>query len=152
MKITINEGVITALGTMDFKGTLAVDRHAPVGLTSLRMDIAVNTEASDESVGKLIELSKRYCVVHQTLTNTVDPDGVQRDVAEQRLDDVPGRRVVALDRVEIVEPGHGAILGGPPGSRPARGLNLSPGWCVLRDDDALVPPRISRGPAPGDYS
>jgi uncharacterized OsmC-like protein len=74
--IPIVEGTVTAEGDLDFRGTLGVDRTAPVGITGIRMafDIVFGeredkrpvTEDEVEALGKLTE---RYCVVLQTLVN-----------------------------------------------------------------------------------
>ena len=67
MKIELSQATITAVGTIDFRGTLAVSRDSPVGLTALELQFDLKTDASDELVSKLIQLTERYCVVHQTL-------------------------------------------------------------------------------------
>jgi uncharacterized OsmC-like protein len=73
--IPIASGTVTAEGDLDFKGTMGVDRSAPVGITGIRMGFEVVfggresgpvTESEVESLGKLTE---RYCVVLQTLVN-----------------------------------------------------------------------------------
>jgi uncharacterized OsmC-like protein len=73
--IPIASGTVTAEGDLDFKGTMGVDRDAPVGITGIRMGFEVVfgerdggpvTESEVESLGKLTE---RYCVVLQTLVN-----------------------------------------------------------------------------------
>lgn len=69
MKIELREATVTALGTMDFKGTLAVDREAPVGLTKIDLQFDLNSDADGEKLAKLVELTERYCVVDQTLRN-----------------------------------------------------------------------------------
>ena len=76
MKIEINEGTITAFGTMDFKGTLAVDRDSPVGVTAIDLRFELASDAGDEKLEKLVQLTERYCVVHQTL-NSVPPVKVE---------------------------------------------------------------------------
>ena len=67
MRLNIQSCEIAAVGQMDFKGTLAVEKTAPVGLTGLELVFDVRSDEADESIQKLIELTKRYCVVHQTL-------------------------------------------------------------------------------------
>jgi uncharacterized OsmC-like protein len=64
------EGDVLVEGDLDFRGTLGVDRTAPVGFRSIRLRFALDTEAEDASVAKLIELTERYCVVLQTLANS----------------------------------------------------------------------------------
>ena len=76
MKIEIKDGTITALGTMDFKGTLAVDRESPVGVTAIEMKFKLSSDVEDEKLQKLAQLTERYCVVHQTF-NSVPPVQVE---------------------------------------------------------------------------
>jgi uncharacterized OsmC-like protein len=61
------EGTVTAEGELDFRGTLGVDREAPVGFRSIRLHFDLDTTAEPAAVDKLLELTERYCVVLQTL-------------------------------------------------------------------------------------
>jgi uncharacterized OsmC-like protein len=61
------EGEVTAEGDLDFRGTLGVDRDAPVGFRAIRLHFDLVTGAEDDRVAKLVELTERYCVVLQTL-------------------------------------------------------------------------------------
>jgi uncharacterized OsmC-like protein len=61
-------GSIRAEGDLDFRGTLGVDRAAPVGFTAIRLRFDLESAASEEELEKLIERTERYCVVFQTLT------------------------------------------------------------------------------------
>ncbi len=54
-------------GEVDFRGTLALDRDVPVGLTDIRLRFEVDSDASDEQLATLLRLTERYCVVFQTL-------------------------------------------------------------------------------------
>lgn len=69
MKIELRSASITAIGDLDFCGTLAVNRQAPVGLTKITLRFDLETDAPSESVQKLIQLTERYCVVYRTLQN-----------------------------------------------------------------------------------
>ena len=60
-------GTVRAEGDLDFRGTLGVDREAPVGFSSIRLRFELDTDAEPERVDKLLELTERYCVVLQTL-------------------------------------------------------------------------------------
>ncbi len=68
MRLKIDRCQITASGAMDFKGTLAVDKSAPIGLTGLQMSFDIESGEPEESIQKLVDLTERYCVVHQTLS------------------------------------------------------------------------------------
>ena len=61
-------GTVTAEGDLDFRGTLAVDREAPVGFRSIRLRFDLDTSADDEQLATLLKLTERYCVVLQTIT------------------------------------------------------------------------------------
>jgi uncharacterized OsmC-like protein len=60
-------GVVRAEGDLDFRGTLGVDRDAPVGFRAIRLEFDLDTDASPEELDKLIATTERYCVVFQTL-------------------------------------------------------------------------------------
>jgi uncharacterized OsmC-like protein len=65
--IEIREGSVTAEGDLDFRGTLGVDKTAPVGLREIRLRFSLDTDAPAAQLDKLLELTERYCVVYQTL-------------------------------------------------------------------------------------
>ena len=65
--IAVTGGTVTAEGDLDFRGTLAVSKEAPVGFRSVRLSFDLDTDASAEQVQTLIRLTERYCVVYQTL-------------------------------------------------------------------------------------
>lgn len=67
MSVPIKSCEIMAQAKMDFRGTLGVDRAAPVGLTELELVFHVESDAVQESIDKLIQLTERYCVIYQTL-------------------------------------------------------------------------------------
>jgi uncharacterized OsmC-like protein len=63
-------GTVHAEGDLDWRGTLAVDRDAPVGFKEIRLRFELRSDASDEQLAKLQELTERYCVVFQTLAGS----------------------------------------------------------------------------------
>jgi len=65
--IDVSGGTVRAEGDLDFRGTLAVARDAPVGFTSIRLSFDLDTGASQEQLDTLLRLTERYCVVYQTL-------------------------------------------------------------------------------------
>lgn len=67
MQIELRGGTVIATGEMDFRGTLGIDRETPVGLTDIRLRFRLDTDAPDEQLDKLIQLTERYCVIYQTL-------------------------------------------------------------------------------------
>jgi uncharacterized OsmC-like protein len=62
-------GTVHAEGDLDFRGTLAVDKQAPVGFHHIRLSFDLTTDASQEQLDTLLRLTERYCVVFQTLAN-----------------------------------------------------------------------------------
>jgi len=66
--IDVGAGTVRAEGDLDFRGTLAVDREAPVGFRAIRLSFELDTEASEEELATLLKLTERYCVVFQTLS------------------------------------------------------------------------------------
>jgi len=61
------EGRVRAEGDLDFRGTLGVDREAPVGFKAIRLSFELETDADEEQLATLKKLTERYCVVYQTL-------------------------------------------------------------------------------------
>ena len=68
--IAVESGTVHAEGDLDFRGTLAVDRDAPVGFRAIRLSFELDTDASEEELDTLLKLTERYCVVLQTLANS----------------------------------------------------------------------------------
>ena len=67
--IEVSSGQVRADGDLDFRGTLAVDREAPVGFSAIRLSFELDTDADDEQLATLRKLTERYCVVYQTLAS-----------------------------------------------------------------------------------
>jgi uncharacterized OsmC-like protein len=71
LDIPIHEGSVRAEGDLDFKGTMGVDRNAPVGFTAIRLSFDLKLEngadVSQDKLEKLGKLTERYCVVLQTI-------------------------------------------------------------------------------------
>lgn len=65
--VEIKDGTVQAEGDLDFRGTLGVSKEAPVGFTSIRLAFTLDTDADEEKLQKLLQLTERYCVVYQTL-------------------------------------------------------------------------------------
>src|SRR5688572_6207315 len=72
MGIQYRYAEIKAEGDIDFRGTLAVDKNAPVGFKEIRMYFNIDSDENEEKLKKLLELTERYCVVYQTLQNSID--------------------------------------------------------------------------------
>lgn len=67
LSITIRQGEVQVEGDLDFRGTLGVDKTAPVGFANIRVRFALDTDADEEALATLLKLTERYCVVLQTL-------------------------------------------------------------------------------------
>src|SRR5438046_10513712 len=67
--LELRGGTVRAEGDLDFRGTLGVAKEAPVGFRDIRLEFALDIDASQEQLASLLELTERYCVVYQTLRN-----------------------------------------------------------------------------------
>jgi len=68
--LDVETAIVRAEGDLDFRGTLAVSKEAPVGFNSIRLSFELETDASDDDLDTLLRLTERYCVVYQTLAGT----------------------------------------------------------------------------------
>jgi uncharacterized OsmC-like protein len=70
----LQDATIYVEGDLDFRGTLSVDRNAPVGFKDIRLKFQLVTTEPSDKIATLIKLTERYCVVYQTLVkaNTVN--------------------------------------------------------------------------------
>ena len=69
LEIELRSAKVTAEGDLDFRGTLGVERDAPVGFREIRLRFAVETDAPRDKLDTLLKLTERYCVVFQTLNS-----------------------------------------------------------------------------------
>jgi uncharacterized OsmC-like protein len=60
-------GSVSAEGDLDFRGTLGVERTAPVGFRDIRLTFEIDTDEPEDRRESLLKLTERYCVVLQTL-------------------------------------------------------------------------------------
>jgi uncharacterized OsmC-like protein len=67
--LDVRGGTVRAEGDLDFRGTLAVDNAAPVGLQDIRLIFELDSDADAEQLATLLRLTERFCVVYQTLRN-----------------------------------------------------------------------------------
>ncbi|KAF2224262.1 OsmC family protein-like protein [Elsinoe ampelina] len=73
--VPIKSGTVKAEGDLDFRGTLGVDREAPVGFKEIRLGFEIEVDEEDERAKEVDEkklsslgrLTERYCVVLQTI-------------------------------------------------------------------------------------
>jgi uncharacterized OsmC-like protein len=67
LEIPLRSGRVSAEGDLDFRGTLGVDRAAPVGFKAIRLRFDIDADATEEQIATLLKLTERYCVVFQTI-------------------------------------------------------------------------------------
>jgi uncharacterized OsmC-like protein len=68
--VPVRSGRVRADGDLDFRGTLAVDRAAPVGFSAIRLSFELDSDADPDQLRTLQRLTERYCVVYQTLAGS----------------------------------------------------------------------------------
>ncbi len=66
-EIPLTGGRVTAEGELDFRGTMGVDRDAPVGFRSIHLHFDLEPELEPEVLESLLAVTERYCVVYQTI-------------------------------------------------------------------------------------
>ncbi len=67
--ITLNKGTVHVEGDLDFRGTLGVNKEAPIGFSAIRLSFDIDSNATPEQLASLLKLTERYCVIYQTLCN-----------------------------------------------------------------------------------
>ena len=67
LAIPLKSGTVSAEGDLDFRGTLGVDKEAPVGFREIRLTFDVDTDVPQDKLDQLLKLTERYCVVYQTI-------------------------------------------------------------------------------------
>jgi uncharacterized OsmC-like protein len=67
LEFRLRGGRVRAEGDLDFRGTLGVERTAPVGFAAIRLAFDLDTAEPPERIDTLLKLTERYCVVLQTL-------------------------------------------------------------------------------------
>ncbi len=80
LAIPLKSGTVSAEGDLDFRGTLGVDKEAPVGFRQIRLRFDVDTDAPQDKLDQLLKLTERYCVVYQTIAK-----GPPVDIKLQRV-------------------------------------------------------------------
>jgi uncharacterized OsmC-like protein len=68
--LTLRSGEVSAEGDLDFRGTLGVDKQAPVGFSDIRLKFNLDTDATPDQLDTLLKLTERYCVVLQTINRS----------------------------------------------------------------------------------
>jgi uncharacterized OsmC-like protein len=80
MGVELRDAAVVVEGHWDARGTLGVDREAPVGLTDVTVTFRFDTDADEATADRLVQLAERYCAVAQTF-RTPPPLTVRRERA-----------------------------------------------------------------------
>lgn len=67
MGVELSDVHLSATSTFDARGTLGIDRNAPVGIGPLDVVITAQTTADQGTIDRLLATTERYCVVGQSL-------------------------------------------------------------------------------------
>src|SRR5918993_41345 len=59
LEIPLKSGAVSAEGDLDFRGTLGVDREAPVGFRQIRLAFEIDTDAPPDKIDQLLKLTER---------------------------------------------------------------------------------------------
>jgi len=70
LDLDLRDARVRAEGDLDFRGTLGVDKEAPVGFRDIRLSFEIDGAISEEQFATLLKLTERYCVVLQTIAGT----------------------------------------------------------------------------------
>lgn len=91
--IELRDATLRAEGDLDFRGTLGVSKEARVGFQDIRLQFALDTDATEEQLATLLRLTERYCVVYQTLAHP-PAMAISRTLADAwpESDGVPGKQ------------------------------------------------------------
>ncbi|MDX2101501.1 MAG: OsmC family peroxiredoxin [Alphaproteobacteria bacterium] len=76
LEFTLTGGTVRAEGDLDFRGTLGVDKGAPVGFRAIRLTFSLDTTEPAERIALLHKLTERYCVVYQTIAGATPIEAV----------------------------------------------------------------------------
>jgi uncharacterized OsmC-like protein len=79
--ISLRDAKIRAEGDLDFRGTLGVSKDVPVGFKQIRLNVDLDTDASEEQIATLLRLTERYCVVYQTLSKPAEISVLHRRIS-----------------------------------------------------------------------
>ena len=70
LELKLGEVKVRAEGDLDFRGTLGVEKTAPVGFRDIRLSFDIDGDLTEDQLATLLKLTERYCVVYQTLVST----------------------------------------------------------------------------------
>jgi|SRR5947209_467099 len=74
LDVPIKSVIVSAEGDVDLRGTLGIAEGVPVGFKAIRLHFDVEADAPQDVVDQLVELTKRYCVIFQTIQNSPETE------------------------------------------------------------------------------
>ena len=80
--IPLRDATIRAEGDLDFRGTLGISKDVPVGFKQIRLNVDLDTDASEDQLATLLRLTERYCVVYQTLSHPANISVLHRAISK----------------------------------------------------------------------
>ena len=146
LDIPLARGAIAAEGDLEFRGTLGVARDAPVGFACIQLSFQVETDAPQDKLDQLLELTERYCVVYRFRAAVLQPEPIGLAGGEAALDaqrqtahvggaiplnGAPGKEEDAGQRAKTV--GHPATTASRPSAATHPGPGTEPGAERLRN-------------------
>lgn len=69
LELDIGDATVHAEGDLDVRGTLGVDKEAPIGFRDIRLSFELGGGLTEDQQATLLKLTERYCVVLQTIMN-----------------------------------------------------------------------------------
>jgi uncharacterized OsmC-like protein len=67
LEFNLPDATVHVTGDLDFRGTLSVDKTAPVGFKNITLRFDLRTDEPEDRIQSLLKLTERFCVVYQTL-------------------------------------------------------------------------------------
>lgn len=86
MGVVLRDARVIAEGQWDARGTLALDRNVPVGISEIALTFELDTDADDKTVSRLVETAERFCVVFQTLKQSPALSAAHRRIGGGEMD------------------------------------------------------------------
>lgn len=69
MNVPLRGAKVIVEGHWDARGTLGIDKTAPIGLTDIAIRFEIDSDAAPDKIKRLVDTAERYCVILQTLRN-----------------------------------------------------------------------------------
>ena len=70
LQLKLGDAKVRAEGDLDFRGTLGIEKTAPVGFRDISLSFDIDSDLTEDQLATLLKLTERYCVVYQTLVST----------------------------------------------------------------------------------